>query len=229
LVNSGRNFTGQICIHNRSGGVKRNFKLIDFYRRINLFGFIYKILKDINRTALLGAIIYENGLFSYIIISEGLKLGDKIFSGSIGSFEGKIKKGYAVPLNLINLFTVVNNIEFKPYTGSKYTRAAGTSSLLVGKKNEKIIIKFKSGWNIYISKYSLASVGHVSNMVHRFVHSRKAGVSLNLGKKSKVRGLAKNACDHPHGGGEGKKSPPVSPKSPWGWLTTGSPNTKKKI
>jgi len=140
LVNSGRNFTGQICIHNRSGGVKRNFKLIDFYRRINLFGFIYKILKDINRTALLGAIIYENGLFSYIIISEGLKLGDKIFSGSIGSFEGKIKKGYAVPLNLINLFTVVNNIEFKPYTGSKYTRAAGTSSLLVGKKMKKSLL-----------------------------------------------------------------------------------------
>jgi len=30
---------------------------------------------------------------------------------------------------------------------------------------------------------------------------------INLGKKSTVRGVAMNPCDHPHGGGEGKKSP----------------------
>jgi len=49
-----------------------------------------------------------------------------------------------------------------------------------------------------------------------------------LGKKPKVRGLAKNACDHPHGGGEGRHSAPASPKSPWGWLTTGTPSKIKK-
>ena len=43
--------------------------LIDFYRRINSFGIIYKIIKDLNRTAFLGSILYENGLFSYIIFS----------------------------------------------------------------------------------------------------------------------------------------------------------------
>jgi len=25
-----------------------------------------------------------------------------------------------------------------------------------------------------------------------------------------------NPCDHPHGGGNGKTSPPVTPFSPWG-------------
>lgn len=43
----GRNFTGHICVHHRSGGVKRNYSLIDFYRRINSFGLIYKIIKDL--------------------------------------------------------------------------------------------------------------------------------------------------------------------------------------
>lgn len=43
----------------RSGGVKRNYCLIDFYRRINAFGLVYKIIKDLNRTAYIGAIIYE--------------------------------------------------------------------------------------------------------------------------------------------------------------------------
>jgi ribosomal protein L2 len=33
-----------------------------------------------------------------------------------------------------------------------------------------------------------------------------------------------NPCDHPHGGGEGRKSPPVGSKSPWGWLTKSGKN-----
>jgi len=36
-----------------------------------------------------------------------------------------------------------------------------------------------------------------------------------------------NSCDHPHGGGEGKKSPPSGQKSPWGWLTKNTPSLKK--
>jgi large subunit ribosomal protein L2 len=37
-----------------------------------------------------------------------------------------------------------------------------------------------------------------------------------------------NPCDHPHGGGEGKKSPPSAARSPWGWLTKGTPTQIKK-
>jgi len=65
-------------------------------------------------------------------------------------------------------------------------------------------------------------------MSHKFVDYIKAGKLVNIGKKSIVRGLAKNACDHPHGGGEGKKSALCSPKSPWGWLTSGTASNKKK-
>jgi len=225
----GRNFSGKICIFHRSGGIKRNYCLIDFFRRINSFGLIYKILKDLNRTALLGGIIYENGLFSYIILSEKLNIGDKIYSGTKKIFKAKLKNGFAISLKYINLFTIINNIELKPYNGSSLSRAAGTSSLLVGRKRENIILKFKSGWNIYISKYCIATIGYVSNILHKFFNYKKAGRLINLGKKPIVRGLAKNACDHPHGGGEGKKSQLSSPKSPWGWLTKGTPSKKKNI
>jgi large subunit ribosomal protein L2 len=37
-----------------------------------------------------------------------------------------------------------------------------------------------------------------------------------------------NPCDHPHGGGEGRKSPLASAKSPWGWLTKGTPTVPGK-
>jgi len=133
---AGRNFTGTICIHHRNGGVKRKHTFIDYYRRINAFGLVYKIIKDLNYTAHIGAIIYENGLFSYIILSDNVNIGDKIYSGSKTSFKGKLKKGYAIPMNFINLFTIVNNVENKPFTGSIMARSAGASCLLVGKKRK---------------------------------------------------------------------------------------------
>jgi len=225
----GRNFSGHICVHHRSGGVKRNYLLIDFFRRVNSFGTIYKIIKDLNRTALVGSIIYDNGLFSFIVLSEGCKIGDKLYSGSFKNFRSKIKNGFAIILNLINLFTIVNNVEFRPYHAAALSRSAGSSSLVVSKNNDKVIIKTKSGWNIHLSRYCIASLGNVSNISHKFLNLTKAGRLVKLGKRPVVRGLAKNACDHPHGGGEGRKSQLASPKSPWGWLTKNTPSNKKKF
>jgi large subunit ribosomal protein L2 len=49
-----------------------------------------------------------------------------------------------------------------------------------------------------------------------------------LGWKSKVRGVAMNPVDHPHGGGEGKKSPKSAQMTPWGQITK-NVKTRKKI
>jgi large subunit ribosomal protein L2 len=38
-----------------------------------------------------------------------------------------------------------------------------------------------------------------------------------------------NPCDHPHGGGNGKTSPPTPPRTPWGKYTKWSHTKKKKI
>jgi large subunit ribosomal protein L2 len=51
-------------------------------------------------------------------------------------------------------------------------------------------------------------------MKHKFTVLKKAGISRLLGKRPTVRGVAMNPCDHPHGGGEGKKSPPANQVSP---------------
>src|SRR5690606_7818471 len=117
-------YTGHICIHHKSAGVKRNYCLIDFFRRVNSIGIIYKIIKDLNRTAFIGAIIYENGLFSYIILSEGLYIGQKIFSGNKKGYKGKLKLGFASFLYYFNLFSILNNIELKPFLGATISRAA---------------------------------------------------------------------------------------------------------
>lgn len=38
-----------------------------------------------------------------------------------------------------------------------------------------------------------------------------------------------NPCDHPHGGGNGKKSPPTPATNAWRSVLKGSPTKRKKI
>jgi ribosomal protein L2 len=143
---SGRNFLGKICVHHRSGGNKKKYLYIDFFRRINNYGYIYKIIKCSNRTALIGGIIYENGLFSHIIISETIKLGSKIYSGTnIKNNNDSSIIGNSVILQKIKLFSVVNNIEKYPFSGSSLIRAAGTSAIITTKINNTVMLKLKSG------------------------------------------------------------------------------------
>jgi ribosomal protein L2 len=59
----------------------------------------------------------------------------------------------------------------------------------------------------------MAVLGCVSNSKHKYHNFRKAGDRRSLGFRPKVRGVAKNPCDHPHGGGNGKKSKMVNPVS----------------
>lgn len=48
----------------------------------------------------------------------------------------------------------------------------------------------------------MAVFGVVSNLAFRFNILSKAGVNRKRGVKPTVRGVIKNPCDHPHGGGE---------------------------
>jgi len=225
---SGRNFSGTICVHHKSGGNKNKYYFIDFFRRINDFGYIYKILASRDRTGFIGGVIYQNGLFSYLLLTETLIIGSKIYSGSYFENNDVNYVGLAIPLKKIRLFSLINNIEKYPFSGGTISRSAGSSAILTSKLLDKVIIKLKSGWNVILSKYCIATIGNVSNMKHKFTIKKKAGVSRNQGIRPTVRGVAMNPCDHPHGGGEGKKSPPASHRSPWGWLTKGTASLQKK-
>jgi large subunit ribosomal protein L2 len=211
----GRNFLGRICVEGRGGGNKRLYRLIDFKRRINSFGTVLKIIFDTNRTAFVGLILYENGLMSYIILSSGLILNSVIYSGTMFlQIKSNIKYslvGSALALGNIGLFNLVNNVELKPFKGAQIVRSAGTSCTLIGKVKSKIILKLNSGWLVHILDKCIGSIGIVSNTNHRFERVDSAGKMRSFGFRPKVRGVAKNPCDHVHGGGNGKKSPFVVP------------------
>jgi large subunit ribosomal protein L2 len=227
----GRNFLGRVCIKGRGfckSSTKIVFRYLDFYRRINQKGILLNILYDPNRTSKIGIILYENGLSSFIIIQKGLKILDKIYAGHL--YKTNINKGDSILINSIPLFSLISNIEKKPYSGGSVCRAAGTSALLINKdkNNNKGIIKLNSGWQMIISLDCISSYGIVSNKWNNKI-IKKAGKNRGIGWKPKVRGVAKNPVDHCHGGGNGKKSKPVQPSNAWKTVFKGTPTKTKKF
>jgi large subunit ribosomal protein L2 len=214
VLAGGRNFLGRICVQHRGGGNKTKFMKTDRYRYINQFGFVFRILRDYYRTGFIGLIFYDNGLSSFILLSEGLVKGSRVFSGGLKLYDGSLKLGSTQKLFNINLFETINSIELYPFSGAVLAKAAGTSSKIISKNNAASLLKLTSGWVIKLANSSLATFGVVSNVASAYITIRKAGINRYKGIRPTVRGVIKNPCDHPHGGGEGKGSPPVAQVSP---------------
>jgi len=75
---SGINFTGKKSFKNRSSGrSKRKFRIIDFYFYNNLIPFfVIRLEYDPNRSSKIALICYNNGILSYILAVEGLKINN---------------------------------------------------------------------------------------------------------------------------------------------------------
>ena len=221
----GRNNHGRITVRHRGGGHKRKYRVIDFKR--NKHGVpakVFSIEYDPNRSARIALLHYADGEKRYIIAPNGLKVGDKISSGS-GS---EISVGNALPLNDMPLGSFVHNVEIKPGKGGQIGRSAGSSLQLMAKEGNFAQLKMPSGEVRLINITCLATFGMVGNSEHENISLGKAGRTRWLGKRSYVRGVAMNPVDHPMGGGEGKTSGGGHPVSPWGQKAKGLRTRKRK-
>ena len=105
------------------------------------------------------------------------------------------------------------NVELFVGQGGKYARSAGTFCKILAFNLDKDIIKISlpSGSTKIVSQYCLVTLGRSSNVHHHKEFFCKAGFYRNLGFKPKVRGVAMNPVDHPHGGRTKTNSPEVTP------------------
>jgi large subunit ribosomal protein L2 len=127
-----------------------------------------------------------------------------------------VRTGNAVPLGEIPLGTQVHNIELKIGKGGQLSRSAGSSAQVVAKEGTYVTLRLRSTEMRLVHARCLATIGEVGNAEHELLSVGKAGKSRWLGKRPRVRGVAKNPVDHPLGGGEGKSSGGRPPTSPWG-------------
>ena len=222
----GRNNRGKITTRSRGGGARRMYRVIDFKRRKEgVPGRVVAIEYDPNRSTRIALIYYVDGEKSYILAPIGLEVGSFITSGP----ESEIKPGNALKLRNIPTGTVVHNIELTPERGGQMARSAGSSAQVLSKEGEYVLIRLPSGEMRRVLLNCRATIGQLSNSDHKNESLGKAGRSRHLGRRPKVRGVAKNPVDHPHGGGEGRS--PIGmpgPKSPTGKPTLGYKTRNKK-
>ena len=223
----GRNNHGRITSRHRGGGHRRRYRIIDFKRnKYDMAASIESIEYDPNRSPRIALLSYEDGEKRYIIAPDGLKVGDKIISTQDNQIPFKI--GNAMPLGNIPEGLLVHNIELKPGKGAQMARSAGTYARIMAKEKNMVTLKLPSGEIRMVFDNCLATIGTVGNKNHENIKYGKAGRKRWLGKRPKVRGVAMNPVDHPHGGGEGRTSGGRHPVSPWGTPAKGYKTRNRK-
>lgn len=221
----GRNSYGKITVRHKGGGAKKQYRIIDFKRnKDDIPAKVAGIEYDPNRSANIALLYYADGEKRYIIHPKGLKVGDRVISGS----NVDIKVGNALPLKDIPVGTIIHNIELKAGKGAQLVRSAGNSAQLAAKEGNYAQVRLPSGEVRMIRIECRATIGQVGNVDHENIRIGKAGKTRQLGIRPTVRGSVMNPNDHPHGGGEGRT--PIglpSPVTPWGKPTIGYKTRKK--
>lgn len=214
----GRNNTGRITLRHRGGGHRRRHRQIDFKRdKSGVPGIVVAIEYDPNRPANIALLNYADGDKAYILAPMKLEVGDEVVS----SAHADIKPGNCLRLQYIPVGTVIHNIEIKPGKGAQMVRSAGAGAQLMAKESDYALVRLPSGEVRKVHVRCRATVGRVGNQDHSNIKLGKAGRRRHLGRRPKVRGVAMNPVDHPHGGGEGRTAGGRHPVTPWGVPTKG--------
>lgn len=216
---SGRSSNGNIILRNR-GFNKYNKHISICYNRKTLTSLaLITSLNYINKNScFVGLIKYANGAFSYIKLSNGLFLGNytkTIDSNIKNNNNSNYLLGSYIVLNLAPKHCVFSNIISINSNKSKYAKSAGTY-LSIYKKIEELnmfILNLPTGDKKIFNGFSCATIGRNSNFLNKYTVIGKAGININRGFKSSVRGIAMNPVDHPHGGRTKTNQPEMSP---WG-------------
>ncbi|MCL4334516.1 MAG: 50S ribosomal protein L2 [Candidatus Thermoplasmatota archaeon] len=131
---------------------------------------------------------------------NGASVGQSVRSGGDNT-----NPGYTTALGLIPDGARVHNIESIPGDGGKFCRTAGSSALVVS-HGDFVTLRLSSGKMKVFNPKCRATIGIVAGSGARDSPVLKAGRHVNyLRSKAKrpytVRGVAMNAVNHPHGGG----------------------------
>jgi large subunit ribosomal protein L2 len=231
---AGRNRSGMVVCFTKGSSAKNRLRNVTYLiKHYQVPCTILRIEHDPVRSGLIALARLANHICQYILCAYGINVGDIVTSYA----DIRATK----PVDLAVLFNIgdssriismprgvtVHNVERYVGIGGSIARAGGSFSTLLYKFNvlNSCLLKIPSGLQFSITGIIMAVKGIVSNMLHKFRSIGKAGRNRLLGNKSIVRGVAMNPVDHPHGGGEGKKSKKCVPRTAWGkmlfWRKTG--------
>lgn len=222
---AGRNNTGRITVRHRGGGVKRHYRLVNHKLASGLKVVVEEIEYDPNRSARIARVKDQHGLYHYLLADTDMRKGKVIQSGE----EAPIETGNRIPLSMVPVGSQIYSIEIHPGKGAQMVRAAGARAQLMAKEGDYAQVRMPSGEVRRFHLSATAAIGMVGNVQHQNIKVGSAGRKRRKGIRPTVRGVVMNACDHPHGGGDGgRHGTGKPPQTPWGQLTLGYRTRRRK-
>jgi large subunit ribosomal protein L2 len=123
---NGHNCYGRITMRRRGGGHKRFLRSVDFrHGKKEVQAVVERIEYDPNRSANIALVKYFDGEKRYILATEKMSEGSKIFSSK--NAQAEYHDGMSLPLSLIPQGLFVNCVEFEPDGGGRFARSAGAA------------------------------------------------------------------------------------------------------
>ena len=215
---AGKNNSGRITVRHRGGGVKRHYRILTHNLPAGLKLTVMEIEYDPNRSARIARVKDQNDVYYYVLADTNMTKGATIETGA----EAPIEASNRLPLEQIPVGTQVYAIELVPGKGAQMVRAAGATAQLMAKENGYATLRMPSGEMRKVLVGCSANIGVVGNLQHQNIKIGSAGRKRRKGIRPTVRGVVMNACDHPHGGGDGgRHGTGKAPRTPWGQLTLG--------
>jgi large subunit ribosomal protein L2 len=213
--------TGHITTRHNGGGVKKNYRFINFSNR-EAVNMVVATIYDPNRSAFVSTNYdflskkFCNTLATHFVYPGSLLICSEKIS--------ELKLGYRTLLRNIPTGSIIHNISHSRTYGT-LIRSAGTFGQIVQKNETSCKIKLPSGFIKDFPIKIYATLGVVSNLQNNLIVIGKAGTNRLRGHRPSVRGIAMNPVDHPHGGRTNGGMPSVTP---WGKPNKGKPTVKHK-
>jgi large subunit ribosomal protein L2 len=189
--------TGHITVRGRSRGCKNLYRKLFFFNK-SFLGIVLFSLYDPNRTAFVSA-VFDFLSYKFVFIPM---IHNQCSGSIVGCKEPNYRyfKGFRYQLLHQLNGSVISLLSKNIQPSAKYARAAGTYCQLLFKSQTTCKVRLPSSQIINVSPLCFATLGTVSNIYQRFISVGKAGRNRLRGFRPKVKGIAMNPVDHPHGG-----------------------------
>jgi large subunit ribosomal protein L8e len=186
------------------------FRAVDYVERHGYIkGVVKEIIHDSGRGAPLARVAYRDP-YRYkiknelLIAAEGMYTGQFIYSGK----KAAMTVGNILPLSALPEGTIVCNVEARIGDRGKFARASGDYAVIVAHDEDKGKTKLRlpSGSKKTVPSACRAMIGVVAGGGRLDKPILKAGRAFHKYRVKrnewpKVRGVAMNPVEHPHGGG----------------------------
>jgi len=194
--------------HHRKGAAK--LRPLDYAERNGyLRGIVKEIIHDPGRGAPLAKVVFRDPyrykmVTQLFIATEGMYTGQVVYCGK----KATLSVGNTLPIGAMPEGTVICNVEEQPGDRGALARTSGNYATVIGHNHDdgKTRIKLPSGAKKVIMSTCRATIGIVAGGGRIDKPLLKAGRAyhkyrVKRNEWPKVRGVAMNPVEHPHGGG----------------------------